>query len=205
MKKMVNLFIAMFVVLLSVLFTSCNNISNETIKNSAFVFPLNTYEIYELNGNSSGEFDIMVNNNPIDEQMNKDLQDKNLDGTYEAQAFYDYYCEKWKNELNYSLNNLNTYMSNEQVSEIEKAQSEWEQSLKANYDIDLAILQENNVNLGTQVVSSRLIAITNEYRERTFHIKYMTMLVENNTENFVPKDQQLWNKFEKISDDFTIE
>ena len=31
------------------------------------------------------------------------------------------------------------------------------------------------------------------------------MLVENNTENFVPKDQQLWNKFEKISDDFTIE
>ena len=127
MKKIVNLFIAMFVVLLSVLFTSCNNISNETIKNSAFVFPLNTYEIYELNGNSSGEFDIMVSNNPIDEQMNKDLQDKNLDGTYEAQAFYDYYCEKWKNELNYSLNNLNTYMSNEQVSEIEKAQSEWEQ------------------------------------------------------------------------------
>lgn len=112
MKKIFNLFIAMFVVLLSVLFTSCNNISNETKKNSAFVFSLNTYEIYELNGNSSGEFDIMVNNNPIDEQMNKDLQDKNLDGTYEAQAFYDYYCEKWKNELNYSLNNLKRKMRN---------------------------------------------------------------------------------------------
>ena len=72
----------------------------------------------------------------------------------------------------------------------------WKQNVEKNGNLDRTLLSENGVNLGTQYVPSALIATIEQYRERVFHIKYMTMLLETYTETPVPEQEQLWNTWE---------
>lgn len=169
---------------------------NNTLPSTNAIFPLQTYAVYEVyNDNTESEFDRTLTENPLDEKMRQEMQTEDLSGTREQQVFFDGYCALWREEMLNSIAHLKVYLTDEQIAEFESAQMSWEKSVNENVSVDQSLLQEMGVDLGTQVVASRLITVMNQYRERTFHIKYMTMLIENYVESPIPKDEQLWNNF----------
>ena len=160
------------------------------------IVPLKTYSVYEVyENNRESEFDQILKANPIDKKMRDEMQERDLSSTQEQQAFFDYYCKLWQEEMLISITNIETYLNNEQIVRFELAQSAWEKSMEENTEIDQTLIQEMGVELGTQIVPSQLITVMNQYRDRAFHIKYMTMLIENQVENPIEKDKQLWNHF----------
>ena len=163
----------------------------------ASFFPIQTYAVYEVyNGNATGDFDAAMKANPLDAEIQKDMQAKNLGGTREQQVFFDDCLQLWQAELAHTVANFKRYLSTAQSAEFDAAQTAWEQDIEKNGNLDRTLLSENGVNLGTQYVPSALIATIEQYRERVFHIKYMTMLLETYTESPVPEQEQLWNTWE---------
>lgn len=163
----------------------------------ASFFPIQTYAVYEVyNGNEAGDFDAAMKANPLDAEIQKDMQAQDLAGTREQQVFLDDCLQLWQAELAHTVANFKRYLSEAQSAEFDAAQTAWELDIEKNGTLDRALLSENGVNLGTQYVPSALIATIEQYRERVFHIKYMTMLLETYTENPVPEQEQLWNTWE---------
>lgn len=163
----------------------------------ASFFPVQTYAVYEVyNGNEASDFDAAMKANPLDAKMQKDLQAQNLAGTREQQVFLDTCLRLWQAELAHTVASFKQYLSEPQAAEFDAAQTAWEQDIEKNASLDRTLLSENGVNLGTQYVPSALIATIEQYRERVFHIKYMTMLLESYVENPVPENEQLWNTWE---------
>ncbi len=62
-------------------------------------------------------------------------------------------------------------------------------------EFDRELMGNRGINLGTQYVSSGLLYLIDQYRDRVFHIKYMTMLAEEYIDSPVQQSEQLWNKF----------
>ena len=177
--------------------TSETNVTGDSTQAAASFFPIQTYAVYEVyNGNATGDFDAAMKANPLDAEIQKDMQAKNLGGTREQQVFFDDCLQLWQAELAHSVANFKQYLSKAQSTEFDAAQTAWKQNVEKNGNLDRTLLSENGVNLGTQYVPSALIATIEQYRERVFHIKYMTMLLETYTETPVPEQEQLWNTWE---------
>lgn len=177
--------------------TSETNVTGDSTQAAASFFPIQTYAVYEVyNGNEAGDFDAAMKANPLDAEIQKDMQAKNLAGTREQQVFFDDCLQLWQSELAHSVANFKRYLSTAQSAEFDAAQTAWKQNVEKNGNLDRTLLSENGVNLGTQYVPSALIATIEQYRERVFHIKYMTMLLETYTETPVPEQEQLWNTWE---------
>ena len=133
----------------------------------ASFFPIQTYAVYELyNGNEAGDFDAAMKANPLDAEIQKDMQAKNLGGTREQQVFFDDCLQLWQAELAHTVANFKRYLSTAQIAEFDAAQTTWEQDIEKNGSLDRTLLSENGVNLGTQYVPSALIATIEQYRER---------------------------------------
>ena len=177
--------------------TSETNVTGDSTQAAASLFPIQTYAVYEVyNGNEAGDFDAVMKANPLDAEIQKDMQAKNLGGTREQQVFFDDCLQLWPAELAHTVANFERYLSTVQSAEFDAAQTAWKQNVEKNGNLDRTLLSENGVNLGTQYVPSALIATIEQYRERVFHIKYMTMLLETYTETPVPEQEQLWNTWE---------
>lgn len=177
--------------------TSETNVTGDSTQAAASFFPIQTYAVYEVyNGNEAGDFDAAMKANPLDTKIQKDLQAQDLAGTREQQVFFDTCLQLWQAELAHTVANFKRYLSTAQIAEFDAAQTTWEQDIEKNGSLDRTLLSENGVNLGTQYVTSALIATIEQYRERVFHIKYMTMLLETYTEPPVPEQEQLWNTWE---------
>lgn len=177
--------------------TSETNVTGDSTQAAASFFPIQTYAVYEVyNGNATGDFDAAMKANPLDAEIQKDMQAQNLAGTREQQVFFDDCLQLWQAELAHTVANFKRYLSTAQSAEFDAAQTAWKQNVEKNGNLDRTLLSENGVNLGTQYVPSALIATIEQYRERVFHIKYMTMLLETYTETPVPEQEQLWNTWE---------
>ena len=177
--------------------TSEAGAADDGVQTAATFFPIQTYAVYEVyDGNATGNFDAAMKANPLDAEIQKDMKAKNLGGTREQQVFFDDCLQLWQAELAHTAANFKQYLSQAQSTEFDAAQTAWEQDIEKNGGFDRTLLSENGVNLGTQYVPSALIATIEQYRERVFHIKYMTMLLETYTENPVPEQEQLWNTWE---------
>lgn len=160
-------------------------------------FPIQTYSVYEVyNGNAQSDFDCALEANPLDTDLRQALQTTDLSGTREQQIFWNRYLVLWQEELEHSTANLKQYLTVAQCKEFEAAQADWQQNMEANATFDRGLIEENSVGLGTQYVASALISTIDSYRSRVFHIKYMTMLLEEYVEEPVPADEQLWNTWE---------
>ena len=171
--------------------------ANDGVQAATSLFPIQTYAVYEVyNGNEAGDFDAVMKANPLDAEIQKDMQAKNLGGTREQQVFFDDCLQLWPAELAHTVANFERYLSTVQSAEFDAAQTAWKQNVEKNGNLDRTLLSENGVNLGTHYVPSALIATIEQYRERVFHIKYMTMLLETYTETPVPEQEQLWNTWE---------
>ena len=177
--------------------TSETGVTDDGTQAAATFFPIQAYAVYEVyDGNATGDFDAAMKANPLDAEIQKDMQAQDLAGTREQQVFFDTCLQLWQAELAHTVANFKRYLSTAQSAEFDAAQTAWEQDIEKNGNLDRTLLSENGVNLGTQYVPSALIATIEQYRERVFHIKYMTMLLETYTENPVPEQEQLWNTWE---------
>ncbi len=167
-------------------------------ENSSYAFfPVKTFSKYEtFNSNSfDSDFDKEMLQNPIDFNLNTELNTLYSSGTREYQVLLSKYIELWIDEMNYSVSNINLYLSKEQIENFEKTQIEWEESLSQDIMFDQSLISDKGINLGTQYVQSSLINGIEQYRKRVFYIKYLTMLCENYTVVEVPEDEQLWNSW----------
>lgn len=64
--------------------TSETNVTGDSTQAAASFFPIQTYAVYEVyNGNATGDFDAAMKANPLDAEIQKDMQAKNLGGTRE--------------------------------------------------------------------------------------------------------------------------
>ena len=202
MKNKKNICISwLIILLLSSCTTNQKNSSTSYTSNynntESFSSCIIHYDVYEQGAASDepNEFSTAMNNDPISVKMENDLLTQDILGAREAQAFFDGYVKIWQNELLFSINNLKKYLSDEDITKFDTAQTNWENSLKSNNEFDRSLIENNEIFLGTQYVSSSLIYLINQYRERVFHVKYMTYLAENYVSNTVPNQEQLWNKF----------
>lgn len=91
---------------------------------AATFFPIQTYAVYEVyNGNATGDFDAAMKANPLDAEIQKDMQAKNLGGTREQQVFLDTCLQLWQAELAHSVANFKQYLSEAQSTEFDAAQT----------------------------------------------------------------------------------
>jgi len=141
------------------------------------------------------EFNVAMAENPIDKKMNAEMETVDISGTREQQIFFSDYAKWWDRELEHSLDNLKKYLPPDDQEILANSQKLWEQGREANRQLDANILAKNEIIMGTQVVSSGLNYWIDLYKERIFHIKYMTYLVENYVEDPVPLEEQTWNNF----------
>ena len=153
------------------------------------------YDVYESNGDEPDEFSIAMANNPIDQKMNEDLKTVDISSTRGSQVFYSGYVEIWQKELAFSINNLEKYLSPDDLKSLEAAQSDWEKAWQANSDFDIGLIGGRGIGLGTQYVTSGLLYLIGQYRDRDAHVKYMTYLAENYVDDPVPQADQMWNQF----------
>lgn len=108
--------------------TSETNVTGDSTQAAASFFPIQTYAVYEVyNGNATGNFDAAMKANPLDAEIQKDMQTKNLGGTREQQVFFDDCLQLWQAELAHSVANFKRYLSASQTAEFDAAQTAWDQ------------------------------------------------------------------------------
>lgn len=139
MKKLC--FIVLAALLVSLLFCSCGTqeqnapgtsvpttseavAAGDGAQADASFFPIQTYAVYEVyNGNEAGDFDAAMKANPLDAEIQKDMQAKNLGGTREQQVFFDDCLQLWQAELAHTVANFKRYLSTAQSAEFDAAQT----------------------------------------------------------------------------------
>jgi len=143
-------------------------------------------------------FDQTLLDNPIDKKMKEEFKTQAPSSTFNLQVFYDGYIGLWQKELEFSIQNLKTYLTEVDKSNLEASQKAWEENWKLNSKFDMELMGNRGINLGTQYVGNGLIYLIEQYRCRVFHIKYMTMLAEESIADAVPEEEQLWDKFREV-------
>lgn len=202
MHKIIRLLIVM---LLTVLFgTSCRieekHEASDNIQFRETVFQGENYCVYEKGASSEteNEFSEAMNNNPISNDMNHRLYEEDLSTNKSIQLFYEEYVKAWKDELYFSIKNLNLYLDEDEKALFETAQSDWEKSLTQNMNFDSTLITGNSdilQVLGHQYLSSVQVYLIEQYMERDFHIKYLTYLIENNMNSKIKAENKTWNIF----------
>ena len=87
-------------------------------------FPIQTYAVYEVyNGNEASDFDAAMKANPLDAEIQKDMQAQNLAGTREQQVFLDSCLKLWQAELAHTVAKFKRYLSTAQIAEFDAAQT----------------------------------------------------------------------------------
>jgi hypothetical protein len=110
--------------------------------------------------------------------------------------FYMGYVDRWKEELSYAIENLKEYMSEKELESFNVAQQAWGKNLEENREFDMLFIYNNEIQneIGSIGATNSIYYVINQHRDRTFHIKYLTYLLEKREK--VPEDEQLWNKFD---------
>lgn len=133
------------------------------------------------------EFDEAMNNNPIDAEYAK-----NLAGASTAQdmsSLAKSLNESWKTELDFACNNLKQYLTDEDAQLFDTAQQKWEDGVEQAYEFDEEFLRDPSkygVSAGSSFSSAWLSEITDEYRSRAVHVKYLTYIYESQNSSDAP-------------------
>lgn len=153
------------------------------------------YDVYEEGPeNEINSFNLVMADDPITAKMNRELDI--VTNTHSANVFFSSYVTIWKDELDFSIENLKTYLTEEDSLKLEEAQSAWDNSRALNRELDSSLIGNNGILLGAQsYVTNSLLYEIAQYRERVFHIKYMTNLAETSVVKAVPRQDQLWDQF----------
>lgn len=159
-----------------------------------------SFNVYEQGANDkeAKEFSIEMYNNPISTKMNEEINNNNFSTDQDIQKFYINYVSIWKNELSFSIKNLKLYLNTEEKEQFEIAQKNWENSLLTNMNFDNFLITSDSsiyYSLGSQYIYSYQIYLMDQYMYRTFHIKYMTYLIEKNLSTETFNSNTTWDMF----------
>lgn len=139
------------VILLITSFCSCAksaNIKNEESAkgtNSASdtelekdLFPIRTYASLEIPypNNIQSDFDKEMISNPIDSKMKPQLDHIMSSGVREQQVFFDNYLKLWTTELEQSLSDLKSYLSEAELNQLNQSQQQWENAILYNDEFE---------------------------------------------------------------------
>lgn len=182
------------------MYSVLSRLSTNDVKSDGDLFPIKTYASLEIPypNDTQSDFDKEMNGNPIDSKMKPQLHDTMSASTAQQQRFFDGYLKLWVNELEQSLSDLKSYLSESEKDKLNQSQQQWEDAILYNDEFEKSVISNNDINLGTQAVSSNLITKIEKYRERCFYIKYLTMLIEQYRIDPVPEEKQLWCKWSVV-------
>jgi len=156
------------------------------------------YDVYEQGATYDhvDDFSMAMHENPIDRKLYDECLTGEATTGLEMRQMFIGYLDEWRAELDFSLANLKVYLSDDEAALLEQAQNNWETSLLSNNRFDHVLIGNHNIKLGTQYNISVEIYLISQYRERVFHIKYMTFLLEERTMGEkTPETDQTWNLF----------
>lgn len=179
------------------MYSKLNSLSMYDVKSNGDLFPIKTYASLEIPypNDTQSDFDKEMNGNPIDSKMKPQLNNIMSASAAQQQSFFDSYLKLWVNELEQSLSDLKSYLSESEIDKLNQSQQQWEDAILYNDEFEKSVIANNDINLGTQAVSSNLITKIEKYRERCFYIRYLTMLIEQYRIDPVPEEKQLWCKW----------
>lgn len=129
-----------------------------------------SYSIYQISNGVQTDFDIAINQNPIDAAfVEADTQTLQLQ-----------YIEAWKAEYYASCQKYTVVLTETQSASFDELQLTWEETMLAQFALENEVIKSHHINdlLGTAYNSLYLSAICSAYREQTIHIKYLHYLKE---------------------------
>jgi len=137
-----------------------------------------SFRIYTHMTDSFNAFDKEISENQID----KDYK-SSFDQATTTQEFVDVeneYINKWKDEMQNSIDQLGTIINENDYIDFENAQQEWEKQLLETTSSDYNIIKNNEygIRTGSTFRWMWLENILEQYRERTIHIKYLIYILQ---------------------------
>ena len=178
--------------------TSCTDSSDNCDINSLNTNTSNygayaeSYESYQITSSNS-EFNESIKNNIIDVNYNKSISTAN--STREFIDIENRYINIWEDEMNSSIEMLVPYLSETDKNKFFTVQEKWYETSIDDLSVSVGIISnpDYNINLGS---SSQYLFLSNKrklFRNRTISIKYLTYLIETQTDN--PIKNQKWSDF----------
>ena len=152
------------------------------------------FESYTLTSENS-EFNSVMNNNPIDKSYSTDINAATT--TKEFANAENKYIEIWNDEMNYSAEILKSHLSETDKAKFAELQDEWYKSVED--DLKFSNIIVSNGDYGIRLGSSSQYMFLSKKRKllrnRTVSIKYLTYLIETQTDNPVETKNQKWVNF----------
>ncbi len=152
------------------------------------------FELYTITSEDS-EFNSAMNNNPIDKSYSTDINAATA--TKEFADTENKYIEIWNDEMDYSAEILKSYLSETDKAKFTQLQDEWYKSAEDDLKFSNSIV--SNGDYGIRIGSSSQYMFPSKKREllrnRTVSIKYLTYLIETQTDNPVDTNNQKWSDF----------
>lgn len=141
------------------------------------------FDTYQITGEDGGAFSKTISQNIIDENYNHDFH-----GATTTQEMIDTqkkYIEIWKDEMSFSIDNFIKMINKEDLAAFNSNQKQWEETMISNLQCERNILlnEDYNTVLGSGFLPLWFSELRNAYRQRTFRIKYLTYLLETQTNN----------------------
>ena len=179
--------ICFFVVAMTMLSTGCksasqspdhdssiaSNVTTNVNANTASLFP--AYESYQLDS----AVEKLINDNPIDKAYIIEEKKFNAQTTYDELEFVGKYANLWDVEMNATLAKLRSKLSEKNLKELNKSQTDWEAFVKS--DVNLACdIQVATAGQGTGIPLLNAYKMLGRYRYRTLELaEYYYMITGN--------------------------
>ncbi|MBE6903822.1 MAG: DUF1311 domain-containing protein [Ruminococcaceae bacterium] len=136
----------------------------------------NIYDVYDIIGSDSTFYDAMRYND-IDKKADLILKDLVTTRELEAGAISIY--EMWKDELEYSLSEIEKVLSKEKFEKLLTSQRDWEKYVQSTLSCDKDIMTDENGGFASELWFKFPLERAKLYRARTIKIKYLHYLVES--------------------------
>lgn len=153
-----------------------------------------TVEPYQI-GTGTSAFTERIDENPLDTAYEKERQSAVT--TQDFCAVEEKYAQLWQTELQRSLDDLNGYLTADDKAKLAKQQESWAAFALSETAVNKEILENDGyaVRLGSASAYGFLSERRALIRERTVKIKYLTYLLETQTENPTATENQMWSQF----------
>ena len=152
------------------------------------------FESYTITSGDS-EFNSAMNNNSIDKSYSTDVNAATT--TKEFADTENKYIEIWNDEMNYSAEILKSYLSETDKAKFTELQDEWYKSAEDDLKFSNSIISNGDygIRLGSSSQYMLLSKKRKLLRNRTVSIKYLTYLIETQTDNPDETKNQKWSEF----------
>lgn len=139
----------------------------------------NNFRIYTDLTNSITDFDKEILGNQIDKDYNIEFNQATT--TQEFVDVQNKYIDKWKDDMQNTIIKLKVILNENDFNYFKFSQDEWEKQLLDSTKSDRNIIENSQyeIMVGSSFKWMWLSNIREQYRERTFHIKYLLNLLQN--------------------------